>query len=180
MFDYDRMTVEEFFDWHQTVEGRYELVDGRIVPHPDYVTPQGLAAPSNDHAAILSNLDAAFREQLKPPCRVYVGAGAKVNRVNANVPDLSVSCDPDDRTHAALENPRFVCEIISPTTRRTDMTRKVADYLAIASLEAYVIVDGERRTVTVHRSDAGPQTWDDTSAVHLADDVTLIVAELLA
>ncbi|MDQ2909320.1 MAG: Uma2 family endonuclease [Candidatus Eremiobacteraeota bacterium] len=180
MYDFERMTVEEFFAWHQTVEGRYELVDGRIVPHPDYVTPQGLAAPANDHGAIISNLDAAFRAQLKAACRVYVGAGAKVNRVNANIPDLSVSCDPEDRGRMALENPRFVCEVLSPKTRRADMTRKVAEYLSIASLEAYVIVDGERRTVTVHRPDAGPQTWDDTSVVPLTDDVTLIVGELLA
>jgi len=180
MLDYERMTVEEFFEWHQTVEGRYELVDGRIVPHPDYVTPQGLAAPSNDHAAIISNLDAAFRSQLKPPCRVYIGAGAKVNRVNANIPDLSVSCDPQDRSRMALESPRFICEVVSPKTRRTDMIRKVEEYLALASLEAYVIVDGERRTVTVHRPDAGPQTWDDTGVIRLSDDVNLTTADLLA
>ncbi len=80
----------------------------------------------------------------------------------------------------ALESPRFICEVVSPKTRRTDMIRKVEEYLALASLEAYVIVDGERRTVTVHRPDAGPQTWDDTGVIRLSDDVNLTTADLLA
>jgi Uma2 family endonuclease len=180
MFESDRMTVEDFFDWHQMVEGRYELVDGRIVPHPDYVTPHGVAAPSNDHAALLSNLDYTFRSQLPTTYRVYVGAGAKVNRVNANIPDLAVSCDPEDRGRKALENPRFICEVLSPSTRRTDTRRKVGDYLAIQSVEAYIIVDGERRTITVHRPDAGPQTYDDAAVIPLSDELRLAAAEVFA
>ncbi len=40
-----RLTADEFFAWQALVEGRYELGDGHIVPHPDYVTPVGFAAP---------------------------------------------------------------------------------------------------------------------------------------
>ncbi len=173
------MTVEDFFDWHQTVEGRYELVDGRIVPHPDYVTPRGLAAPSNDYAAIVTNLVTAFR-MLRAPCRVFVGAGAKVNRVNDNIPDVAVSCDPADRSRKALEKPRFICEVLSPSTRRTDTMRKVSDYSTIASVEAYIIVDAERRTITVHRPDAGPQTWDEAAVIVLAEDVTVHARDIFA
>jgi Uma2 family endonuclease len=180
MFESDRMTVEQFFDWQQTVEGRYELIDGRIVPHPDYVTPHGLAAPSNRHAAIVGKLAFAFQSTLQPPCLVYVGAGAKVDRMSANIPDLAVSCDRDDLEGKALKSPRFICEVLSPSTRRVDTLRKVGDYLAIASVEAYIIVDGERRTITVHRPDAGPQTWDESATIRLSDDVTLRVADLLA
>jgi Uma2 family endonuclease len=180
MFESDRLTVDEFFDWHQTVEGRYELLDGRIVPHPDYVTPSGLAAPTNEHAAILTELTFGFRSQLAPPCRVYVGAGACVDRANANVPDLAVSREPEDRSRKALQRPRFVCEVLSPSTRRTDTTRKVGDYLAIASLEAYVVVDPERRSVTVYRPGAGPQTWGEAERIALAPDVVLDTATLFS
>jgi Uma2 family endonuclease len=60
------------------------------------------------------------------------------------------------------------------------MLRNVGDSFAIASVEAYIIVDGERRTVTVHRPDAGPQTWDESATIKLSDDITLSVAALLA
>lgn len=180
MFESDRMSVDDFFDWHQTVEGRYELVDGRIVPHPDFVTPQGLAAPTNAHAAILANLVVAFGAQLQPPCRTYVGAGVKVNRASANIPDFAVSCDPADRGRKALENPLFICEILSTRTHRTDTTRKVGDYLALPSVAAYLVIDGERRTVTVHRADTGPQTWDEASTIRLTGEISIAVSQLIA
>ncbi len=89
MRDPSRLTVDEFFAWQEHAEGRYELVDGHIVPHPDYVT----------------------------------------------------------------------LEVLSPSTARIDRGRKVAEYLAIASLEAYVALDAERRSITVYRRDEGPQTF---------------------
>lgn len=45
MIEERRLAVDEFFDWLGRQEGLHELVDGRIVPHPDYVTPSEFAAP---------------------------------------------------------------------------------------------------------------------------------------
>ena len=178
MLDANRMTVDDFFAWHEHVEGRYELVDGHIVPHPDYVSPQGLSAPSNEHGAILGNLAYELRLQLQVPCRIFIGSGAEVDRVNANIPDLSISCDPADRARRALKNPRFIFEVLSPKTKRDDLGRKVPEYLAISSIEAYVVVDGDRRTVTVYRPDAGPQTFDESATVSLAGDVNVVIERL--
>ena len=180
MLDADRMSVEEFFAWHQHVEGRYELVEGRIVPHPDYVTPEGLAAPSNEHAAILANLALTLGSKLQPPCRIFIGAGAAVDRITANIADLSVSCDPSDLAGSVLKRPRFVFEVLSPKTKRIDVGRKVLEHLAIPSLDAYVVVDGEHRSVTVYRPDAGAQTYGAEEAVVLSADLELTVAELFA
>jgi Uma2 family endonuclease len=166
MRDPSRITVEEFFAWHEHVEGRYELVDGHIVPHPDFVTPQGLAAPSNEHAAILANLGFALMPQLEPPCRFYAGAGVAVDLVSANVPDAAISCDPDDRTRkGGLLRPAFVFEILSLSTKRIDRGRKVTDYLAIESVEAYVVLDPEREAISVYRRDRGPETMERATGV---------------
>jgi Uma2 family endonuclease len=177
MQDPNRLTVEEIFARQEHVEGRYELVDGHIVPHPDYVTLKGLAAPSNLHAAIGANLGLAIGGQLRKGFQLYVGAGAVVDRVNANVPDLAISCDPADLARKdGLANPRFVFEILSPSTKRIDHGRKVGEYLAIASLEAYVVIDPERPSITIYRPDDGPHTHvasDAASGVALADDIFL-------
>ena len=48
-----RWTVEEFLEWDDGTDRRYELVDGRIV---------AIAPPSEAHAAIVSNLAIEIRE----------------------------------------------------------------------------------------------------------------------
>jgi len=45
MRDVQRLTADEFFAWQALVEGRYELVDGHIVPHPDYGRRSALPRP---------------------------------------------------------------------------------------------------------------------------------------
>lgn len=178
MHDVSRMTVDDFFEWQQSVEGRYELVDGFIVPHPDYWSPQGFASPDNEHALVLANVVSLLRAQLRPPCRVYPGAGAIVDRRDANIPDVSVSCK-DSRSEKALREPRFVIEISSLKTASIDTGRKVTDYLAIAGLEAYVVIDRKNRTVSVYRPGVGPQTFSEGSVV-LSHDVTLPIDEVFA
>lgn len=175
MVDPNRLTVDEFFAWQSLVDGRYELIDGHIVPHPDYFDAQGLAAPDTGHARIVANLTALLTPQLRAPCRVYTGAGAQVDRVNANIPDVAVSRSQADSDVPSLREPRFVCEVSSPKTARTDTGRKVADYLAIATLEAYLFVDRKHGTITVYRPDAGPQTYDAGRVVPVGDGVSLSV-----
>ena len=177
----ERLTVDEFFKWQSLVEGRYELVDGHIVPHPDYFDAQGLAAPDNDHGAVLANLVRIVSAQLAPPCRAYAGAGAVVDRINANIPDLSISCSEADRSRkGGLREPRFVFEVSSPKTAGIDTGRKVGEYLAIAYLEAYVFIDRKRRTITVYRPDAGPQTYGQGSVVPLGEGLVLGVDAVFA
>ena len=179
MRDVNRLSPEEFFGWQALVEGRYELVDGHITPHPDFVTPQGFVAPDNDHAAICGNIVALLQARVRLPCRVYVGAWTIVDRANANMPDVTVSCSEADRNAVAIAEARFIFEVSSPKTTRIDTGRKVGDYLAIATLEGYVFVDRSRRTVTMYRSNAGPQTFSEGS-IAIGGDVTLDVAAIFA
>jgi len=178
MRDVQRLTADEFFAWQALVEGRYELVDGHIVPHPDYVTPLGFAAPDTEHGLVCANLVTALRAQLRAPCRVYVGVGVVVDRADANIPDIAVSCDEGDRSRPALIAPRYVFEVSSPKTYRIDTGRKVGEYLAISTIEAYAFLDRPRHSLTVYRADAGPQTFC-TGMVRLGD-VSLHVEALFA
>jgi Uma2 family endonuclease len=102
-------TAEEFLATDQRAFGdawRYELVDGRIVAH---------AAPSPDHGAILSLLNAALVSRLRgrrDGCRAESGSGAapvRQQRNTARIPDAMVRCG---------EHPRVVFEIVSPSELR--------------------------------------------------------------
>ncbi len=178
MRDPQRLTVDEFFAWQALVEGRYELVDGHIIPHPDYVTPLGFAAPDTEHGLICLNIGVALQAQLRAPCRAYVGVGVVVDRGDANIPDVAVSCDEQDRTRPALLAPRYLFEVSSPKTYRIDTGRKVAAYMAIPTIEAYVVVDRPRRSLTVYRPDAGPQTF--SAGIVALGDVSLDIDAIFA
>jgi Uma2 family endonuclease len=102
-------TAEAFLATDQRAFGdawRYELVDGRVIAH---------AAPSPDHGAILSLLNAALVSRLRgrrDGCRAESGSGAapaRQQRNTARIPDAMVRCG---------EHPRVVFEIVSPSELR--------------------------------------------------------------
>ncbi len=178
MLDPDRLTVDDFFAWQELVDGRYELVDGHIVMHPDYFDAQGLASPDNGHGLIVANVTLLLGPQLKAPCRLYIGAGAEVDRMNANIPDLAVSRG-DKSTDKYLSAAQLVVEVSSPKTYRIDTGRKVGNYLSIKTLEAYVFVDRKLNAITLYRPDAGPQSFHE-GVVPITTDVSLPLDEVFA
>ncbi len=181
MLEQRRWGVDEFFDWLGEQEGIYELVDGRIVPHPDYVTPLGLAAPVVMHGVVAGNIFAALRSRLRPPCFVSVTVGVEIDRKNGNVPDLAVSCSPADLRAKKMRKPRYIVEVLSPSTRRTDRGAKVEDYLRIPSLRSYLVVDIEAKAMTAYTKDGPPLTaYERDRVVRLDDDLELPFAEVFA
>jgi Uma2 family endonuclease len=177
--DVDAITVPEFIAWAEWVEGRYELVDGHIVPHPDYFsTPQGFASPDNDHNAIVANIMRIVERQIAPPCRIYPSAGVEVAENKANTADAAVSC-LDSRSDKVLRSPTVVFEVSSDRTRKNDTGRKVSQYTSIPSLIVYVFVDRKNRAITLYRPDRPPETYSDGSRP-LTSDIILPFDEAFA
>jgi Uma2 family endonuclease len=63
--------------------------------------------------------------------------------LNYRVPDLAVSCVPS-REHW-VEEPRLVVEILSKSTRKYDMTGKLAFYRSIPSIDEILLVRFDER-----------------------------------
>lgn len=94
-------------------------------------------------------------------------AGVVVDRVNANVPDVAVSCDERDRKRAALTAPKYVFEVSSP--KRRGSTRGRRRRLRCDPNACRVpVVDRQRRSITVYRRDAGLRSLT-TGTVTLLD-----------
>ena len=103
---------------------RYELVRGTIVAH---------AAPSPEHAVILSNLAGELYNRLRghPECRSEIGSGAVPQyeqRDTARIPDATIRCG---------KLPRVLFEVISPSElqHKRQWDQKRSDLQAVEGVQ---------------------------------------------
>jgi prevent-host-death family protein len=152
-YNYDgrRMTYEEFIEFYENTEDRYEYIDGEV-----YL----LASPRVTHQQVLGNLHillhAWFRDK---KCRPYLSpfdVTLKKGKNNMNVvqPDILVVCDSDNRNEKDKYTgvPTLVVEILSQSTRRKDVIKKLDLYMQ-SGVREYWIVDYFNREVIVYTFD---------------------------
>jgi Uma2 family endonuclease len=146
-----RMTIAEFFDWEPGDEERYELVDGR---------PVRMTGARRRHDRILMNLHRELSTRLLgSPC-IPFSPDTAVLIPNGNVrrPDAGVDCGRDDDSLMHADLPRIVIEVLSPSTRRTDLNEKLAEYKTIGSLLHVLLIDPDEPEVT-HWSRDQASAW---------------------
>ena len=84
---------------------------------------------------------------------------ATQQRDAAFYPDLAIHCHPRPKAKTTiLESPSFILEVLSPSTRRYDLTTKRKEYFRIPSLRHYLLIDSETPSVLLYTRDAN-QTW---------------------
>jgi Uma2 family endonuclease len=128
-----RMTPAEFYRWSGEEGVRYELVDGLPV--------KAMTGASRRHDSIVVNALASLAAKLRgSPCRPSTDDIA-VAAMNGNIrrPDISVDCGEMPDTSYEATSPRLVIEVLSPSTRQTDLVRKLEEYKALPSL-AYILL----------------------------------------
>ncbi|HEV3158284.1 MAG TPA: Uma2 family endonuclease [Candidatus Baltobacteraceae bacterium] len=149
------MTLDEFIAWEANQPTRYEFVDGKVIP---------LANESGFHSTIITKLTALIVPHLKRhrPCRLF-SPNMLVESATATRgrrPDLSVSCDErdvKDLSQVRIRYPKLLIEVISPESVKRDQEEKLKEYLALPSLEEYVLIDSRHRSIEAHRRFEG--TW---------------------
>ena len=102
-------------------------------------------------------------------------------------PDVTVLCGDrsGDSDAKAVNDPRAVVEILSPSTRAMDLGTKLTEYRAIASVTTILFVDPATETVRlIQRTGAAAWTDEDFASgadVPLADlGITLPHAEIFS
>jgi len=138
----ERMTVDAFLEWDDGTDTRYELIDGRVV---------AMNPPTPPHAALVASLSAVLIGRVPRSCRVYAGGGARnlADSWNFRVPDVVVSCTRPEKTWIA--SPVLVCEILSPSTARLDVTTKLDFYRSLPSVREILVLRTTTRHVTLWR-----------------------------
>lgn len=141
-----RMTVEEFLEWDDGTDTRYELIDGQPVAMAPNVDPHGL---------MVIELGARIRDALsgRPDCRVRMGLGVRSPKRRASyyIPGLVVACGPIERDGRELQNPILVVEILSASTERLDRRTKLTDYRRIPSVQEILLIDPTQPYAELHR-----------------------------
>ena len=159
------MTVEEYLQLEENDPGtRYEYVDGHVY---------AMAGGTANHDTIKSNIQRILWNLLRGNvCRVYSSdMKVYISETRYFHPDVTVTCNPRDRGRVqAIQSPRLVVEVLSPTTELIDRTWKLKNYCAHPTIEEYVLVDSQSLKVESYHKEQSRWIYE---AFEAADDIML-------
>lgn len=141
--------AEDYLAWEANQPVKHEYLAGEVF---------AMAGGSDAHVTASGNLYVALRAHLRgTPCRTYI-ADMKLRVAAADAyfyPDVFVTCSAAD-AQQPLEKaePVLVAEVLSPSTEAFDRGGKFAAYRSLPSLQEYLLIDPDRRSVEVYRRDA--------------------------
>lgn len=146
-----QMNVEEFMDFAERSEYRYEYINGE---------PIKMTGGKLNHFRLINRLQVLLESLLPDSNYEVLGSGmlVRVGEASLVAPDVSVVCgEPETEADTRiLLNPIVVVEVISPSSINHDRVVKRDFYESVDSIQAYLIVDQERMLVELYaRSDSG-------------------------
>ncbi len=141
-----KSTVEEYFTYLESIEGKAEYLDGVIYD---------MAGSSPNHSLITMNCGIAIGKQLDVnTCRVYSNdLHVGIDLANSYVfPDLTVACGDLELSTSnpnIAKNPQVIVEVLSASTLDIDRTSKLIRYMQIPTLREYMLVEQDKPQVDV-------------------------------
>jgi Uma2 family endonuclease len=147
-----RLDFDEFLAWAaRQEEGKYELIDGVVVMQQ---------SQQWSHAKSKAMVYVALMEAVaKARVSFYVapdGPTIRISKRKGFVPDALVAALPEPAPDSlVIANPVIVVEVLSPSTARVDAITKLAGYFQVPSIQHYLVVDAEGRTITHHKRASG-------------------------
>lgn len=153
-----RMTVSDFLDWAGHERQSYQLVDGQ---------PRAMSPGSATHAtiqAVVAHLLIRHLDEVGSPCRVATEPAVSPRvRADANlrVPDVAVTCTPDEPGQRILPDPVLLVEVLSPSNE-SDTWENVWAYTTIPSVREILIIHSTRAAAELLRRGADG-SWPEQS-----------------
>lgn len=146
---YRPYTEAEYFALEEESELRHEFIDGQI-----YAMAGGTGAHSLISANVVGVLHALLRGK---PCRPFTAdRRIEIEATGDYVfPDAVVICPPFDLAKLSTSTPRVVVEVLSPSTRKRDLSLKLPLYRSIATLTDALFIEPKTRRVVHHRRVGG-------------------------
>lgn len=147
-------TQEEFFEWAQAQDTRYEF---------DGLQPVAMTGGFNNADAIGVNITLALGPRLRGSGCRPMGPNAGVATIGKAVcyPDAFVTCSKFRGNGKTVPGAVVVFEVVGNTRDavRRDHFEKVAEYAAVPSIRRYLIVESISIGVTVHERNNGNEPW---------------------
>jgi Uma2 family endonuclease len=114
----------------------------------------------------------ALSARLPPDCEAFGGDLNVMTTGRVRYPDATVVCGTTDPRVDTVE-PRVVFEVLSPSSALTDRRVKAAEYSAVPSMAAYVLLEQDQpKAIVLHRADS----WRET--VVAGPDAVLMLPEI--
>ena len=173
------ISPEEYLVFDAQSPEKNEYVDGEI---------HAMTGTTVRHNRISLDLALLLKNHLKGrPCETFI-ADIKVHAVRANAfyyPDIVVRCNPDPLLDEArvIDDPTLIIEVLSPSTEAIDRREKLAAYRRIPSVQEYVMVAQDERSVEIYRRQ-GDINWtyqaftDDETVTLSSVGLTLAMASI--
>jgi Uma2 family endonuclease len=141
-----RFDRQDYFTWEAEQPLKHEYVAGEVFVQ---------AGARQNHVVVALNIAAALRQHLRgTPCRSYI-SDMQLEVVQADAvfyPDVVVSCHAEDlAAERVLRHPRVIVEVLSDSTVAYDRGGKFAAYRMPESLQEYVLIDPEHRSLEIFR-----------------------------
>ncbi len=162
------MTRDQFLDWVQAQEGRYEF---------DGFQPVAMTGGTNNHNRICQNIWFALRARLRGSgCNVFGPDAGLATAGNAvRYPDALVTCAKVPGLALLTPGVVAVFEVLSPSSDRADRIDKLREYRGVPSIRRYVVLEHRSAGVTLFSRTDGTADW---TAAALTADETLEMSEL--
>lgn len=139
---YLKVDKAAFFEFVASqAEGRFEYEDGRIV--------QQMSGGTFAHMRIVQRFVSVFERQLDANSWAITSHGSGIETVKTvRYPDVVVEALGAAVESLSTDRPSLLVEVLSPSTQQLDLNIKPAEYMSLASLEAYIVA-----------SQDAPQCW---------------------
>ncbi len=142
-----RMNADEFIAWAMNQPKRYELKGGRIVP----MSPERAVHTRSKHLVWLAFAQAAKESAVQ--CEAFGdGMSVRIDHETIYEPDTLVRAGvPVVSETIEISDPVIVVEVVSPSSFAVDTSTKLVDYFRLPSVQHYLVLDTEGRSVTHYR-----------------------------
>lgn len=139
--------VEEYLASELTSPIRREYVAGAVY---------AMTGGTTNHSRIAQNISSWLDNSLSNgPCEVFTGRMKVRIQLEAEFyfyyPDVFVACEVNPGDSLFQDQPSLIVEVLSPSPRRIDEGEKKDHYLAIPSLQYYLLIDQDSPSVVIYR-----------------------------
>jgi Uma2 family endonuclease len=143
----DLITVCDYLAGEEVSEIKHEYLGGTV---------HAMAGATNQHNTIATSALLSLGGQLRGKSCQPFNSDTKVriefpDHTRFYYPDAMVVCDSNSGSDQFQDRPVVIVEVLSESTRRTDLREKRDAYLTISSLKVLLFVEPDSATVTLYR-----------------------------
>ncbi len=140
------LRIEDYLAGERDVDTKSEYVDGQVY---------AMAGASETHNTLSASLLLAIGNHIADDGYAWQSdmkvVGENKGRQFSYYPDVMVACGENEGDQYVRTNPLLIAEVLSPATRRIDLTEKLENYTAIPTLVEYLVIAQDVPLVRLYR-----------------------------